>query len=283
MDDLVAAGRARKLVVGIQDAPVDVEALLAAHDMVLKESDLGEGEAGRTFTKGDTTFVIVNKNDDPYRRRFTALHELAHHLLELPSKHGGSVPASELERFVGRPPEERACDVFASECLVPAHLIRPFVDAQPFSVDLLFELSERFKASKQCVASSYVRNSKDLVAYVYAEGGKVQHVIPSAGLRGAKIFIEGGLVPSTSAAKMALASADMRATADLDASDWSGSDAALAYDCYEEALHLAAWGQTHSLLTFEQVLRADSNHRQLLEDDELLRELTGHLSWDRRR
>lgn len=282
MDDLIAAGRARKVVASVMAVPVDVAALISSHGMVLRESDLGEGQAGRTFTKGGTIYIIVNKNDDPCRRRFTALHELAHHVLELPSKHGDSVRANELERFVGRPSEERACDVFAAECLVPSHLIRPLVSEHSFSVDLLFELSEKFEASKQCVASCYVRNSRDLVAYIYSEDGKVHHVISSSALRDAKVFIDYGPLPSASAAAICIANSAMRATAELDASDWSNSDAAYGFTCYEEAFHLNAWNQTHSLLTFEQTsLKRNGENRQS-ESEELLAELTGHLSWSRR-
>lgn len=282
MDDLIAAGRARKLVEKVMSVPVDVGALLAEHGMVLKESELEDGQAGRTFTKGGTNYIIVNENDDLYRRRFTALHELAHHVLKLPSKHGSHVPSNELERFAGRPPEERACDVFASECLVPSHIIRPLVSEHAFSIDLLFELSERFQASKQCIASSYVRNSKDLVAYVYSECGRVHHVISSSALRDAKIFVDYGLVPSTSAAASAATSISMRATAEIDASDWCGCDAALAFICYEEALHLPTWNQSHSLLTFEEISRATPSGTQHPEEHELLSELTGYPSWDKK-
>lgn len=281
MDDVIAVGRARKLVASITSLPIDVGTLLAAHGMAYKELDLDHGQAGRTFTKNGTTHVIVNKNDDPYRRRFTALHELAHHVLELPSKHGEHVPANELERYAGRPMEERACDAFASECLVPSHLIRPLVSEHPFSVDLLFELSEKFEASKQCIASSYVRNSRELVAYVYGEGGKVHHVIPSAALRAAYVFIDYGLLPSTSAAALAISSQVTRNTAEMDASDWSNSDAAIDYGCYEEALHLGAWEQTHSLLTFERITRSQAASTAPTDEDELLPELSGRLSWEK--
>lgn len=283
MDELVAIGRARKLVQTIAAPPVDVDALIAAHGMVYKESDrLGPGEAGNTVTKGGTTYIIVNKKDDPFRRRFTALHELAHNVLDLPSKHAGGVTGDELERFVGRPPEEKICDVFAAECLVPAHLIKPLINDAPFSVNLLLELTRTFQASRQCIASSFVRSSKELVAYVYAEAGVTQHVIPSVALRNAGIYIQGGKLPSSSAAFKAVQAAEDFAAKDLDASDWSASDNALHYACYEEALFVPAWQQTHSLLTFEPV---SSNVRAAEagdNSDELLPELTGYLPWPKR-
>lgn len=280
MDELVAIGRARKLVESIASPPVDVEALIADNGIVFKETDrLSPGEAGNTVTKGGMTYIVVNKNDDPFRRRFTALHELAHNVLQLPSKHG-VIASNELERFAGRPAEERVCDVFAAECLVPSHLVRPMVARSPFSIDFLLELSQTFQASKQCAASSYVRNSKDLVAYVYAERGKVHHVLPSSALRDAKIFIDYGMLPGESAAARTISSKTRSALAELDASDWSASDAALAYACYEEALFAPAWDQTHSLLTFEQVSRLDRSVVVDGDEDELLPEITGHLNWN---
>ena len=283
MDELVAIGRARKLVQAIAAPPVDVDALIAAHGMVYKESDrLDPSEAGNTVTKGGTTYIIVNKNDDPFRRRFTALHELAHNVLDLPSKHVSGVMDDELERFVGRPPEEKICDVFAAECLVPAHLIKPLINNASFSIDLLLELTRTFQASRQCIASSFVRNSKELVAYVYAEAGVTQHVIPSAALRNAGVFIQGGMLPSTSAASKAMRAAEGFASQDLDASDWSTSDKALHYACYEEALFVQAWKQTHSLLTFEPVAFSVRVTEVGYDSDELLPELTGYLPWPKR-
>lgn len=283
MDELVAIGRARKLVESIASPPVDVEALIAAHGMVFKESDrLEPGEAGNTVTKGGTTYIVVNKNDEPFRRRFTALHELAHNVLDLPSIHVNGVPSNELERFSGRPQEEKICDVFAAECLVPAHLIRPLVANAPFSIELLRELTRKFQASRQCIASSCVRNSKELVAYAYAEDGKIQHVIPSASLRSAGIFVQGGMLPSSSAASKAIAYASEFESEDLDASDWSSSDIANHYACYEEALFVPAWKQTHSLLTFEAVTSSIRNAEDADHNDGLLAELTGHLPWPKR-
>ena len=283
MDELVAIGRARKLVQSITSPPVDVHGLIAAHGMVFKESDrLQPGEAGNTVTKSGTTYIVVNKNDDPFRRRFTALHELAHNVLGVPSRHAHGVHNDELERFVGRPPEEKICDVFAAECLVPAHLIQPLIANASFSVELLIDLTRKFQASRQCIASSFVRNSKELVAYVYAEDGATQHVISSAALRNAGIFVQGGMLPTSSAASKAMHAATEFDSQELDASDWSSSDIALHYACYEEAMFVPAWKQTHSLLTFESVTSSIRNAETGDDTDELLAELTGHLPWPKR-
>lgn len=282
MDELTAIGRAKRLVEHIKTAPVDVAALAEAHGMEIKERDLDEAEAGNTVCKGGKTYIVVNKNDDPYRRRFTVLHEMGHHILDLPSNHSAMIQSSDLERFPGRPVEERLCDVFAAECLVPRHLIAPIAASSSFSVEVLHELSEKFQASRPCIASSFVRASRDLVAYVYSEDGRIHNVICSAALRDQRIFIQGGALPSTSAAALALAKNSTLETADLDASDWSSSDAADNFGCYEEAFHMPKWGQTLSLLTFEAVGSLPSSNTRWSEEDELLPELTGQLPWPKK-
>ena len=283
MDELIAIGRARRLVGHLQAVPIDVVALAASHGREVRESDqLESGEAGNTFSKGGKSFIVVNKNDDPYRRRFTILHELGHHILDLPSNHGAKIPSNELERFVGQPIEEKLCDVFAAECLVPWHLIRPLVADTSFSLGALQQFSDRFQASRPCIASSFVRASSDLLAYVFAEGGRIQKVVTSAPLRTQGIFVQGGMVPSASAASLALTSGSTAETAELDGSEWSSSDPAIDFTCYEEALHTRTWKQTLSLLTFERYGQSEGQYESTMERDDLLPELTGHLPWPKR-
>lgn len=282
MDELTAIGRARRLVAGMTSPPVDAYGLAAAHGMEVKESDLlAEGEAGNTFRKGTKTIIVVNKNDHLFRRRFTVLHELAHHFLELPSKHGASIPSGDLERFVGRPPEEKLCDVFAAECLVPAHLMRPLTDV-PFSVETVQRLSDHFQASRPCIASSFVRSCRNPIAYVFAENGRISNVLASAALRDQRVFIQDGRLPSTSAAARALAKDTLAESAELDGSDWSSSDAADQFACTEEAFHLRAWKQTLSFLTFEHVRSARHEAPERDETADLLPELTGYLPWPKK-
>ena len=66
MDELVAIGRARKLVQGIAAPPVDVHALIAAHGLIFKESDrLEPGEAGNTVTVtiGGNSYTATVQSD----------------------------------------------------------------------------------------------------------------------------------------------------------------------------------------------------------------------------
>lgn len=283
MDELTAIGRARELVKALTSPPVDVVGIAQQLGCEVNSSPLlAPGQAGNTFEKAGRIIICVNENDDPFRQRFTILHEVAHHVLGLPSRHGSVIPADDLERFTGRPPEEKLCDAFAAACLVPLHLIRPLASELPFSVDSLSKLSDIFQASHQCIASSFVRASRELLAYVYAEQGRIQHVIASASLRDARIYVDSGcMVPDNSAASLALHNGSRQETAELDGSDWSNSNTAEDCACFEEALHMQAWKQTLSLLTFEMIGKHPNDVADP-DDDERLPELTGHLPWPSR-
>lgn len=288
MDENTAISRARQLLARYQvkHFPVDVLGIAQGEGFDVRESSkLSDDEAGQTFVKAGQRYIVVNKNNHPFRRRFTILHEVAHHALELPSVHGSTVPSDELERFRSRPPEEVLCDVFAAECLVPWQLIQPMTEESDFSIGAIQALSDRFEASKLCVASRFARASALHLAYVVAEEGTIKYAVPSNALREARVFLRKGVtLPGRSAAAQAIRLGSDLAVADMEASEWSHSDAADRFSVHEEAIYHAAWEQSLSLLTFEedvQAPRAESDRAE--EDDGLLLPLTGHLSWDKKK
>lgn len=285
MDEITAVARARQLLsqLGVSSFPVDVASIAAAQGFEVRESDkLERGEAGNTFVKNGGRIIVLNKSDHAYRRRFTALHEIAHHVLNLSSAHGTKLASNELERYRGRPKEEVLCDVFAAECLVPWQLIQPLTEDLDFTAETVRDLSDRFEASKPCVASRFAQTSRGLLAYVIAEDGVIRNVIVSKALREKGLWIGGVQLPDASAAATAISKNSATETADLDGSDWSDSDCASRFACYEEAIHLGEWGQTLSLLTFEEVAGASGGTSRPSDEDGLLAELTGYPPWPKK-
>jgi Zn-dependent peptidase ImmA (M78 family) len=288
MDENTAISRARQLLARyhVKYFPVDVLGIAQGEGFDVRESGkLSDDEAGQTFIKAGQRYIVVNKNNHPFRRRFTILHEMAHHALGLPSVHGETVPSDELERFRSRPPEEVLCDVFAAECLVPWQLIQPMTEEFDFSIGTIQTLSERFEASKLCVASRFARASALHLAYVVAEEGSIKYAVPSSALREARVFLRKGVaLPERSAAAQAIQLGNDQAVADMEASEWSHSDAADRFSVHEEAIYHATWEQSLSLLTFEEDVQAPrAISDRAAEDDELLPELTGYLSWDKKK
>ncbi|MGQ8844690.1 ImmA/IrrE family metallo-endopeptidase [Serratia sp. TSA_7] len=289
MDEMQAISAARKLLKewGVIQAPIDVDALALSLGFKVSRQDLPDGEAGNTFERRGQKHIFVNQNDGLHRQRFTILHEIAHHVLKLPSVHGGSVPSDELECFKSRPIEEVLCDTFAAECLVPWQLIQPLATQSDFTHENLSMLSEFFQASRSCVASRFAQASNDHLAFIVAEEGIVQYAITSRGLREAKIWITRKInLPRNSAAAKAMGLASDRViTAELDGLDWSASENAIRFACYEEATYYAPKKQTQSIVLFEEIVKPSSNAKRQSrsEDDDLLEELSGYPGWSKYR
>jgi hypothetical protein len=291
VDENTAVLRARHFLQahGVTSAPVDVMALAQVTGFEVKFVELPEGEAGSTGMLRGKRYIWVNEKDPLMRQRFTILHEIAHDVLNLPSVHGqASEPSdSALTSLPGRPTEEKACDAFASECLVPFAVIKPLIEGKPFGVQIVAELARSFGASQHCVASQFIKASTDFVAFVLAEQGQIKLAFPSAALRAAGVrLLRGTSVPRGCAAETVMSAEDGAIlTAESEGADWSHSDAAGRFSVYEEASFYAPKQQTYSFLTFETLgpALAVESVRSVEEDDDLLPELTGELTWKPRK
>jgi hypothetical protein len=268
--------------------PVDVEALASFLGFRVLRTELAKGEAGCTVERRGKICIWVNQDDSPARQRFTILHEIAHHVLELESKHGDKVPSDELERFAGRPPEEVLCDIFAAECLVPWEVIQRLAEEKDFTLEHLAELAEQFQASRSCVASRFAQASEAHLAFVVAEEGVVKYSVNSKALKASKVWITKGvpLPKSSAAAKAFMSGASGFHEADSEGLDWSNSDDARRFACYEQATYHAPTKQTQSILIFEELEQrpVSSGYRHARDDrDDLLEELDGYPGWSKPR
>jgi len=289
MDENVAVSRARKLLkdASVITAPVDVDALALTLGFHVSRKELPDGEAGNTFERRGKKHILVNQKDSVLRQRFTVLHEIAHHVLELPSKHGEKVPSDELECFTGRPPEEVLCDVFAAECLVPWQLIQPLAEERDFTLEHLSDLAEQFQASRSCIASRFAQASKDHLAFVVAEDGVVKYSIVSKALKESRVWISKDIpLPRNSAAAKAFKSGISGLhEADSEGLDWSNSDDARRFSCYEQATYYAPTKQTQSILIFEKLDQrpVSTGFHTTRDEDGLLDELDGYPAWSKPR
>lgn len=288
MDELTAISRARALLQkhGATMGRVDIAAIASNEGFEVIEAALERGVAGQFMERKGRKVILVNEEDHPYRQRFTIAHEIAHQMLALRSAHGQALPSDELERYRRRPTEEILCDVFAAECLVPYASIQADAAAVPFSAESIAELSERYEASKPCIASRFAQAAGDHLAYVLVEEGVVRNVIRSKSLRELGLWIGvGAKVPKESAVHSAMSKRSAVEIVDIECTDWSHSDVASDFACHEEALHNHNFNQSIALLTFEEVARnarTSQARAQHDDDDELLVPLTGHMPWPKR-
>ncbi|MDF3982176.1 ImmA/IrrE family metallo-endopeptidase [Luteibacter sp. PPL554] len=291
MDENTAILRARDFLRrhGVADVPVDVMALAQAEGFQVLQKDLGDGESGSTVERRGQRYIWVNANEPAQRQRFTVLHEIAHHVLKLPSVHGQASRADDatLPSPRRRPEEEVACDAFASECLVPYAVLKPSIADRAFTVAAVQDLSVRFEASQHCIASQWIKASEEALAFVVANDRRIQVAFPSRAAKEAGLRIANGrMLPAGSAAdQLVRASATEGASSELDASDWSLADAAARYIAYEEATNYVPKQRTYSFVTFEEVVTAPraTAHASRDDDDALLEPLTGELRWKGKR
>lgn len=135
----------------------DFEAVANCFDAKFTE-DAMNVEADGHYSK-DVAVITLNshiRHDE--RRNFTFAHELMHHcidqdnnLFELIADYAENASNEALDALV-----ERLCNVGAAELLMPSDEVREIIAAREFTVALIPELCERFKASSIAAAIKLV-------------------------------------------------------------------------------------------------------------------------------
>lgn len=110
----------------VRRLPVPVERIIKAKNIVLEYTPLDEELSGMAYSQDGISIIGINALHHPNRQRFSAAHELAHHVL-----HGGEIQAAvhvskglrALRRdpvsSEGIDPLEIEANTFASELLMP--------------------------------------------------------------------------------------------------------------------------------------------------------------------
>lgn len=282
MDEFLAALKARELVKKIdsEEVPVDIKKYLAAvPECELREkSDLRQDEPGYSFKNAaGKYFIVINANDQLERQRFTALHELAHIVLDLPSQHSGSLGDK-------RAPNEICCDVFAAELLLPHRVFTPKALKATIGLDAIDELADQFGASFTATGSRFAAVTDKLCAFVISDQGKVRYAIRSNSLRRIGAWISPGMSLPPNSLSASRRTGDPSDTtreisADVWLADWRRGGVLL-----EEARYIKRFDQTLTLLWFDE---DDVAEKPTLSDDGSdeagpLDELDGILRFEKR-
>lgn len=283
--------RARDFVrsCGISSVPVDIDRFLIAANAKVQSSNKLQAEiSGMTMPLAGQNLIYVNASNSIERQRFTVLHEIAHIVLDLPSKHGNDPDSAGLFSYVRRPPEEIICDTFAAECLLPYEFLRQNMKDAMAGFDFVSRLAEKYQASLACTASRVAFNAPFACAYALSQEGFVRFVACSRVLRDAKFFINPGIqVPAASITGQCLALGQISGGGVVAAHTWTNADGFSDVDLYEEARIAGAWNQALTLLWPEDgdiPDQWDLRRSSESEDQEpLLRELDGNLPWPGRR
>ncbi len=158
-DASAARAAAQKVLAefGVKAAPVPVERIIKARNIVLQYAPLDEELSGMAYIKDGVGIIGINALHHSNRQRFSAAHELAHHVLH----------AGEISRAVhvdkgfrvlhrdelaaqGTDPLEIEANAFASELLMPRQFLLEAVGDAGLDLDddeAVDALARRFRVS----------------------------------------------------------------------------------------------------------------------------------------
>lgn len=281
MDEMEARRIARAFVAKAPCSDLkDLSPYLNAVGAKLRSEPLGDQESGYTMTKSNGQHVItVNSNECEERQRYSLCHEIAHVELGLPSNHT-EVPAWAI---VKRDENERLCDLFAAELLMPQKLYIAKMSTSEPSLSTLEHLASDFGVSFPAAASRFAALAGFPCAYVTMEHGRIRFAERSASLRAARAWIETrSAIPQLSVAyrlreaKRSDVETD-EVSQDVWFKEWDSSET-----MSELARHYEQSDSTISILWFSKEVLPEKEFDRFgreVVDDGGLPELTGDLPW----
>lgn len=142
---------------GVKSAPVPVERIIKARNIALQYAPLEEALSGMAYIKDGVGIIGVNALHHPNRQRFSAAHELAHHVLH-PGDLEKAVHVDSGLRVLfrdevsaqGTDDLEVEANAFAAELLMPRDLLIAALDGEGIDLDddtAVETLARKFRVS----------------------------------------------------------------------------------------------------------------------------------------
>lgn len=287
IDEPAIRACARQFMAGLDLSNIgsDLSAYTTKVDAKVTTEEMEEGESGYTLTRRNgKSSIVVNELERRERQRFSACHEIAHLVLGLASNHQETPSWS----YAKRDDNEIACDIFASELLMPFEAFKRDVDQEKPSFELVERLRAKYAVSFAACASRLAAVTDYPCAFVFMNSAVVRYASRSKALRDLNAWVEmRAPIPAGSVA--------IRLVRD---GEWSGEDSGVSqdvwfrdwpkgYDLTELSKRYPAFEETFSLLWFEQDSGPDEPVKNwggtpVQEDDDGLKELDGVLGFHAR-
>jgi Zn-dependent peptidase ImmA (M78 family) len=140
---------------GAASIPVNVERVAKAEGVRVEYAPLDGELSGLAHVRDGVPIIGVNMLHAPNRQRFTLAHELGHIFLHRPQLElAVHVDRGSLRRdpvsAAGTDPQEIEANAFASELLMPEHLIKAALEGKAIDLeddDAIAALAKRFRVS----------------------------------------------------------------------------------------------------------------------------------------
>jgi len=142
---------------GVSAPPVPVERIIKSRKIVLRYAPLEEDLSGMAYIKDGVGIIGVNALHHPNRQRFSAAHELAHHILHadvirdaVHVDKGIRVLFRDDVSSLGTEPMEIQANAFAAELLIPGDLLATALEGGGVDIEdeaRVEALARRFRVS----------------------------------------------------------------------------------------------------------------------------------------
>jgi Zn-dependent peptidase ImmA (M78 family) len=251
IDELAIRLKARQFMVGLDLSNIDKDLAVYMRKVSAKltTEEMHLGESGYTLTRRDgKSSIVVNELERRERQRFSACHEVGHLVLGLASNHQETPDWS----YAKRDDNEIACDIFASELLMPFDAFKRDVDQDQPSFELIERLRSKYVVSFAACASRLAAVTDYPCAFVFMNSTVVRYASRSKALRDLNALVEmrSPIPPGSVAHRLVRecewSAEDSRVAQDVWFRDWPSG-----YDLTEMAKHYPTFEETFSLLWFE--------------------------------
>lgn len=287
IDELAIRLKARQFMAGLDLSNIDKDLSVYTRKVNAKLTieELGQGESGYTLTRRDgKSSIVVNELERRERQRFSVCHEVAHLVLGLASNHLETPTWS----YAKRDDNEIACDIFASELLMPFEAFKCDVDQEPPSFELVDRLRASYGVSFAACASRLAAMTEYPCAFVFVSSSMVRYASRSKALRDLNAWVElrtpipPGSVVHRLVREGDWSGEDSRVAQDVWFRDWSKG-----YELTELAKNYPSFDEAFSLIWFEPDDGPDVPVKGLgssaaREEDAGLAELDGVLAFHKR-
>lgn len=211
-----------------------------------------DSAAARLVRKGDYGLIRVS---DQLRysgqRRFAIAHEIGHFQLHKKVSQLLACTEVDMQASYRSSPYEIEASIFAGALLMPTEVFRVRVGRQVPRAKVIKDLAQQFDTSLTATALRYVETSKDYVAFVVSEKGKIRWWRASESFGNHDLWLESkNDVPSYSAAAAYFRDGAVSdGPQEVDFNDWFGEMPGIhAEYVYEQAIPLSQFKQVISMI-----------------------------------
>lgn len=263
---------------GLSTLPIIPQKICSTLEIIYVERPLDGFEGTLIVTPSQALIGINESIRESGRKNFTCAHELGHYYMDVGATNTTrTIQCSKdtIETVGSSTPEiERRANIFASELLLPEHLIRPLLKGKDPGWDLISSIRDQTQTSLTATCCKFLDLTDQACALIVSSNQQVEWSRKSKPFTG---WIRANGLPVSRESQAFRAFGKSRPAQDFEiasAGDWlSGDHVNVELELLEWSLPLNSYGQVLTLLWDEDTRSSWDDHSYKLgsesdEDDE---------------